>query len=104
MIAMRDAGYTVSQRDRAHLATVIGTPAEQMEARRRLAKEIDRSQTASVIRKKAGKVQMKMNKWKPIQRRIAEKQAGVRLRDGPRTTGKIYWDVNRTLGQLDDPW
>ncbi len=45
-----------------------------------------------------------MRKWSVEQKKMAAKASGFALKGPRRTVGKVFWDVNRTLGALDDPW
>ncbi|ETO09334.1 hypothetical protein RFI_28051 [Reticulomyxa filosa] len=104
---MKARGLYIRGKDRAQLAIVMGSPAEQLEARRRLRIEKTKTKKDNIIRQKAKMVhkgELRMKDWPEMQRKVAEKEAGIRLKEANRTTGKIFWNVNRTLGQLDDPW
>ena len=104
---MKDRGLNVRGRDRAYLAMIAGTKAEQLEARRRFNKESIKRRKDVGIRQKAGKHgknELSFRYWDHDKRKAAEKAAGLRLKQPPRNVGKVFWNVNRTLGQLDDPW
>ena len=109
---MEDRGLTIRERDKAHLAVVIGTKAEQYEARKRQLNDKKQLWKDDIIRNKATKGrfglkkkgQLKMKKWDKQRKYWAEREAGLRLYDDSRTVGKIYWNVDKTLGQIDDPW
>ena len=104
---MDERGLHVRDRDKAYLAMVSGTKAEQLEARRRFWKESIKRRKDVAIREKArkhGKEGLSFRRWKGEARWAAEKAAGLRNNQPPRSVGKIYWNCDRSLGQLDDPW
>merc|ERR1712176_656114 len=93
--AMKDKGLKIRGRDRAYLAMVAGTKAEQLEARRRFNKESIRRRKDVTIREKAGKHgsdELSFRYWKHEKRVAAEKQAGLRLKQPQRIVGKVYWN------------
>eukprot|EP01084_Bolivina_argentea_P160453 279413_1 len=104
---MKDKGLMIRGRDKAYLAMIVGSKAEQLEARRRFWKENIKRRKDVTIRQKAkrpGKDLLSFRYWNKDKRGPAEKAAGLRNNNPPRTVGKVYWNINKTLGQLDDPW
>ncbi len=91
----------------AFFLCIIGTPAEQFEARRRQWHENRKARQQNSICQAAGKTgkgELVMRKWSVEQKKMAAKASGFALKGPRRTVGKVFWDVNRTLGALDDPW
>ena len=103
---MDSLGYNIRQRDKAQLAMVMGTYAEQYEARRRFEKgKIRNIKNQKIIMSaKSNKRKLKFRNWDHSTRFIVEKASGIRMVNDKRQKPKIYWNLDRTLGQLDDPW
>lgn len=101
---MKDKGLNIRGRDRAYLAMIIGTKAEQLNQRRRFWKENIKRKKNISIKKKIKTNSISFKYWKHDKKWAAEKAAGLRNNQLPRSVGKIFWNTNKTLGQLDDSW